>query len=92
MCRCHVILFALAVPMLFPFMDSIHSMMLFWLRPGRDLHKPIFNLRQRKQRRSIVIRYGALFLLCFAGFAALIAVPVSFPHWLTWNCGSVCNL
>lgn len=74
---CHVILFALSVPLLIPFVNRIHSMGLFWLRPSRQIHQPIFSMRQRKQRRSIVVRFGILFLVAFAAFVALIAVPLA---------------
>ncbi|CAD6891025.1 unnamed protein product [Tilletia controversa] len=83
---CHILLFVLAVPMAIPYVDKVHSTMLFWLRPSRQIHSPIFSLRQRKQRRSIVIRYSLLFILSFAVFAALIILPIIFEKEITVNC------
>ena len=73
---CHLLLFALSIPLCIPFIDRFHSMALFWLRPSKQIHAPIFSLRQRAQRRSIVFRYSLVFALAFAIFIALIIVPV----------------
>lgn len=51
-------------------------MSLFWLRPSRQLRPPIFSLRLKKQRRSIIIRYGVLFVFAFAVFVGLIVGPI----------------
>lgn len=83
---CHIILFALSLPMLIPFINRMHSMILFWLRPGRQIRRPLFSRRQRKQRRSIVVRYGALFILVFAVFVALIVIPAIFQSSLDFHC------
>ena len=71
-------------------MDKLHSTALFWLRPSRQIHAPIFSLRQRKQRRSIVIRYGLLFVFAFALFLALIIVPAIFSSVIKINC-TICK-
>ena len=83
---CHILLFGLAVPLLIPFIDKLHSTALFWLRPSRQIHAPIFSLRQRKQRRSIVIRYSLLFILAYAIFVALIVIPAIFSSKLNFKC------
>ncbi|KAK0567105.1 1,3-beta-D-glucan synthase [Tilletia horrida] len=83
---CHILLFALSIPMAIPFVDKAHSTMLFWLRPSRQIHAPIFSLRQRAQRRSIVIRYSLLFVFSFAVFLALIVLPIIFEKDITVNC------
>ncbi|KAK0540207.1 1,3-beta-D-glucan synthase [Tilletia horrida] len=83
---CHILLFALSLPMAIPFVDKVHSTMLFWLRPSRQIHAPIFSLRQRAQRRSIVIRYSLLFVFSFAVFLALIVLPIIFEKDITLNC------
>lgn len=85
--QAHILLFALAIPLLIPFMNKIHSMALFWLRPSRQIHAPIFSLRARKQRRSIIFRYGLLFLFAFAIFVCLIAVPAILGSTIDLNCG-----
>lgn len=83
---CHLLLFALAVPLIIPFFDRLHSTALFWLRPSRQIHAPIFSLRQRKQRRSIVIRYSILFIFAFAVFIALVVLPLVISEQNPLNC------
>ena len=87
---CHILLFGLSLPLLIPYFDKLHSTALFWLRPSRQIHAPIFSLRARKQRRSIVIRYGLLFVFSFAVFAALIAIPIVFSDIIDLQC-SLCK-
>jgi 1,3-beta-glucan synthase len=90
---CHILLFGLSIPLLIPFMNRLQSMALFWLPPSRhSLAAPIFSLRARKQRRSIVIRYGILFVLSFAVFVALIVLPIIFSDTLDINCTLCKNL
>ena len=72
----HLLLFALSIPLVVPFIDMIHSISLFWLRPSKQIHAPIYSLRQRAQRRSIVLRYSMVFLFAWIVFLALILVPV----------------
>ncbi|PWN41792.1 putative 1,3-beta-D-glucan synthase subunit [Ceraceosorus guamensis] len=83
---CHILLFGLSIPMLIPYMNRLQSTALFWLRPSRQIRAPIFSLRARKQRRSIVIRYGILFVLTFALFIALIVLPIIFADTIDLNC------
>lgn len=71
----HLLMFALSIPLVLPFVDRLHSTALFWLRPSKQIHAPIYSLRQRAQRRSIVLRYTAVFLFAWAIFLALIIVP-----------------
>jgi len=72
----HLLMFALSIPLVIPFVDRLHSTALFWLRPSKQIHAPIYSLRQRAQRRSIVLRYTVVFLLAWVIFLALIIVPV----------------
>lgn len=83
---CHVILFVLAIPCIVPGINQIHSMMLFWLRPGRQIHRPIFSQRQRRARTSIVLRYGLVFALAFIVFVGLIVVPSVLRDQLSFTC------
>ena len=71
----HLLMFALSIPLAVPFIDRIHSTALFWLRPSKQIHAPIYSLRQRAQRRSIVMRYSIVFLFAWIVFLALILVP-----------------
>lgn len=81
----HFLLFMLTPPMLIPYVDRLHATMLFWLRPSKQIHPPVYSLKQRRQRRSIAFKYGALYFLVMAGFVLLIALPAVFrgrihPH------------
>ena len=72
----HLLLFALSIPLAVPFVDRLHSTALFWLRPSKQIHAPIYSLRQRAQRRSIVLRYSVVFAFAWIVFLALILVPI----------------
>lgn len=72
----HLLLFALSIPLLVPYVDRFHSTALFWLRPSKQIHAPIYSLRQRAQRRSIVMRYSVVFVFAWVVFLALILVPI----------------
>ena len=71
----HLLLFALSIPLLVPMVDRLHSTALFWLRPSKQIHAPIYSLRQRAQRRSIVLRYSIVFAFAWIIFLAVILVP-----------------
>ncbi|WFC97626.1 1,3-beta-glucan synthase [Malassezia yamatoensis] len=72
----HLLLFALSLPLAIPFADRLHSTALFWLRPSKQIHAPIYSLRQRAQRRSIVLRYSVVFAIAWVVFLALILIPI----------------
>nr|CAG8473571.1 5734_t:CDS:2 [Entrophospora candida] len=72
----HILLFML-IPFLFiPWIDKLHSTMLFWLRPSKQIRPPIYSIKQKKRRRRIVWTYGLLFLLMFIIFVGLIVGPL----------------
>ncbi|CAG8467886.1 7262_t:CDS:2 [Paraglomus brasilianum] len=79
----HILLFILALFCLIPFFDKIHSMMLFWLRPSKQIRKPILSASVRAARRKIVFMYGLLFLCMAAIFAGLVAGPIYVGSMLT---------
>ena len=70
----HFLLFMLAIPLLVPYIDRIHATGLFWLRPSRQIRAPLYSLKQKRQRRRIVIKYGIIFLFILALFVALIVI------------------
>ncbi|KAI8137499.1 1,3-beta-glucan synthase component-domain-containing protein [Fennellomyces sp. T-0311] len=72
----HMILFSLSVFCLIPYINTAHSLMLFWLRPSKQIRPPIWTSRQRRTRRRIAITYGMLFFGMFILFAALVAGPL----------------
>ncbi|CAG8504077.1 17595_t:CDS:2 [Funneliformis caledonium] len=72
----HLLLFMLAPFCLIPWIDKLHSIMLFWLRPSKQIRPPIFSRKQKKRRNRIVWTYGLLFIIIFMIFAGLIAGPI----------------
>ncbi|GAA5865846.1 hypothetical protein JCM3774_003116 [Rhodotorula dairenensis] len=72
----HILLFALSLPTLIPGFNTLHAMALLWLRPSKQIRAPLYSMKQARQRRNIIARYGVLFYLNFAIFLALIIVPV----------------
>ncbi|KAJ8489645.1 hypothetical protein ONZ45_g13510 [Pleurotus djamor] len=88
----HILMFMLTPPILIPYFDRIHATALFWLRPSKQIRAPLFSIKQRRQRRWIVVRYGVLYLLAIAAFAVLIAIPAAFHHVLRIECSLCENL
>jgi len=86
----HILLFMLTPPILVPYFDRFHAILLFWLRPSKQIRAPLYSLKKKKQRRAIVIKYGLIYILVIAFFAALIAAPLILSNTLDINC-SLCN-
>ncbi|KAH9904559.1 glycosyltransferase family 48 protein [Xylariomycetidae sp. FL2044] len=72
----HMILFIMLPVILIPQVDKLHSVMLFWLRPSRQIRPPIYSMKQSKLRRRRVIRYAILYFTMFVVFLALIIGPI----------------
>ncbi|CCO26183.1 1,3-beta-glucan synthase [Rhizoctonia solani AG-1 IB] len=83
----HFLLFFLSLPTIIPFADKIHATGLFWLRPSKQIRAPLYSIKQKRQRRGIVIKFTVVFYLAFIIFVALIALPVVFRTALKMNCG-----
>jgi len=79
---CHALLLLLTPPVLIPYLDQLHSTMLFWLRPSRQIRPPIYSLRQRSQRRKVVIQYTIIYTLFQSVLVALIVLPLIFKDVL----------
>ncbi|KAF5014975.1 hypothetical protein F66182_13852, partial [Fusarium sp. NRRL 66182] len=47
----HLLLFAMLPSLCVPYIDRFHSVILFWLRPSRQIRPPIYSLKQSKLRR-----------------------------------------
>lgn len=65
---------SISLPTLIPGFNTLHAMALLWLRPSKQIRAPLYSLKQARQRRNIIARYGVLFYLNFAIFLALIIV------------------
>ncbi|KOS23377.1 hypothetical protein ESCO_006559 [Escovopsis weberi] len=71
----HWLLFFMLPVIIIPQVDKLHSMMLFWLLPSRQIRPPIYSLKQSKLRRRRVMRFAILYFVLLVVFVALIAVP-----------------
>ncbi|KAL1601758.1 1,3-beta-D-glucan synthase [Paraconiothyrium brasiliense] len=81
----HFILFIMLPPLLIPMADKVHSVMLFWLRPSRQIRPPIYSLKQTKLRRRRVVRYAILYFILLVVFIALLVGPVVAGKFLKLN-------
>jgi len=72
----HVLLFFMLPILLIPYADKFHSVMLFWLRPSRQIRPPIYSLKQTKLRKRRVIRYAILYFFLLVVFLLLLVGPV----------------
>nr|GAT52097.1 1,3-beta-glucansynthase [Mycena chlorophos] len=86
----HILLLMLTPPILIPYFDRVHNTMLFWLRPSKQIRAPLYSIKQRRQRRWIIIKYGLIYVLAIAAIVVLIALPVAFRTTLHTNC-SICQ-
>lgn len=86
----HLLLFMLTPPILIPYFDRFHATILFWLRPSKQIRAPLYSLKQKRQRRWIIVKYGAFYVLAMGAFVSLIALPASFRTTLHMHC-SLCN-
>lgn len=72
----HFLLFLMLPVLLMPYVDKFHSVMLFWLRPSRQIRPPIYSLKQSKLRKRRVIRFSILYFTMLVLFLALIIGPI----------------
>ncbi|TFK29456.1 1,3-beta-glucan synthase [Coprinopsis marcescibilis] len=86
----HILLFILTPPILIPYFDRLHATLLFWLRPSKQIRAPLYSIKQSKQRRSIVIKYGIIYVVVIGVFVALIAIPIIFSTSLKFDC-KICD-
>ncbi|TID29798.1 hypothetical protein CANINC_001613 [Pichia inconspicua] len=71
----HVLLFCQFPLVCIPYIDRWHSMMLFWLKPNRQIRPPIYSLKQARLRKRMIKKYSVLFYTMMVIFVALIAAP-----------------
>ncbi|KAJ7242038.1 1,3-beta-glucan synthase [Mycena rebaudengoi] len=58
----HILLLSLTLPVIIPYFDRFHATILFWLRPSKQIRAPLYSIKQRRQRRWIIIKYGILYV------------------------------
>jgi len=49
----HFLLFMITPPILVPYFDRLHSTVLFWLRPSKQIRAPLYSFKQQRLRRWI---------------------------------------
>jgi 1,3-beta-glucan synthase len=79
----HILLFLMLPVILIPYVDKFHSVMLFWLRPSRQIRPPIYSLKQSKLRKRRVIRFAILYFFMLVVFVALIVGPIVAGRFFT---------
>ncbi|KAL9603654.1 MAG: hypothetical protein Q9219_000973 [cf. Caloplaca sp. 3 TL-2023] len=72
----HILLFIMFPAICVPYIDKFHSVMLFWLRPSRQIRPPIYSIKQSKLRKRRVIRFATLYFIMLIIFVALLAGPL----------------
>ncbi|KIN00973.1 glycosyltransferase family 48 protein [Oidiodendron maius Zn] len=72
----HALLFVMLPVIIIPQVDKAHSVMLFWLRPSRQIRPPIYSLKQSKLRKRRVWRYAVLYFALLILFIALLVGPI----------------
>ncbi|KAI4627531.1 uncharacterized protein J4E88_001571 [Alternaria novae-zelandiae] len=83
----HVLLFFMLPILLIPYADKGHSVMLFWLRPSRQIRPPIYSLKQTKLRKRRVIRYAILYFVLLVVFLCLIVGPIVAGKYIKLDVG-----
>ncbi|KAF8654087.1 hypothetical protein AX16_003620 [Volvariella volvacea WC 439] len=82
----HILLIILTPPILIPYVNSLHSTMLFWLRPSKQIRPPLFSTKQKRQRRWIVLKYTVVYVLVVSLLASLIVLPALFKDHINFQC------
>ncbi|CAD6456002.1 4441a510-9398-4b3d-87ef-9a98afb76c37 [Sclerotinia trifoliorum] len=72
----HLLLFIMLPIIAIPQIDKLHSVMLFWLRPSRQIRPPIYSLKQSKLRKRRVWRFAVIYFALFVVFLALLVGPL----------------
>ncbi|KAH3679853.1 hypothetical protein WICMUC_000596 [Wickerhamomyces mucosus] len=83
----HTILFCQFPLVLVPLIDRWHSMMLFWLKPSRQIRPPIYSLKQARLRKRMVRKYLALYILILIVFVVCIAAPAVASKFVSKDIG-----
>lgn len=71
----HAILICQLPFIIIPGIDKYHSIMLFWLKPSRQIRPPIYSLKQTRLRKRMVKKYCSLYFLVLLIFAGCIVGP-----------------
>lgn len=78
------LLFMAMVPFIFiPFIDKVHSTMIFWLKPSKQFRGQILSAKQKTQRKWRLLRYCLFFLLVQAFLTSSILIPILLKDFIT---------
>jgi len=72
----HILLFLMLPVIAIPQIDKLHSVMLFWLRPSRQIRPPIYSMKQSRLRKRRVWRYAFLYFTLLIFSLALVVGPI----------------
>lgn len=87
----HTILFIFCIAICVPYVDTAHSVMLFWLRPSRQIRPPIYTAKQSKLRRKRVIRFSVIYWALLLVFLILVVGPVIASKYYSPDLMSMAN-
>lgn len=77
----HALLYCLAPICFIPFVDSFHSMILFWLKPHElSLRQVYYEKKNKKKRNRQTLNGVAMFVLIFTAISVFLAIPVVLRH------------
>ncbi|KAL6933904.1 hypothetical protein ACO0R3_001686 [Hanseniaspora guilliermondii] len=77
----HALLYCLAPLCFIPFVDSFHSMILFWLKPNElSLRKVYYGSKEKKKRRGQSLRGVFMFAIIFILISAFLAIPLGLKY------------
>ncbi|KAI1003790.1 1,3-beta-glucan synthase component [Podosphaera aphanis] len=85
----HTLLFLMLPVILIPQIDKAHSVMLFWLRPSRQIRPPIYSMKQSKLRKRRVWRYAVVYFMMLTIFLALLIGPIVAGSMILSNTSSL---
>ncbi|KKK27258.1 1,3-beta-glucan synthase component GLS2 [Aspergillus rambellii] len=72
----HILLFVMLPALCVPYIDNFHSVILFWLRPSRQIRPPIYSIKQSKLRKRRVVRFAILYFAMLVLFLVLLIAPL----------------
>ncbi|KAK6197913.1 1,3-beta-glucan synthase component [Scheffersomyces amazonensis] len=71
----HLILFSQIPILLIPYSDKWHSLMLFWLKPGKQIRPRVLSRRLKRKRRFIANSYILIFILSILIGSSIFLLP-----------------
>lgn len=79
----HFLLLVLSLPLLIPFIDRYHSLLIYWLKSKRLFQSPIMSKKQKKKRRLKIFKFLLVFISIILTLTSLISAPFLAKIWLS---------